>query len=193
MHTHRNISGGDKKFLKESEMESITQKKWDAVEVITDIPKGCGLFASKYIPEKTTLCVYGGTRMSAKEAKALPGDTPYLFQFKEPTTDHVIFIDNEHQHEELGRFINHSSLHPNCKPVVKKWPNKREVSVIFVSTQPIPSGDQIVWIMEISMEWNMNAYNHAPNVLKNDPAHLRKKIKRMVCLPILWIINLKEE
>ena len=126
-------------------MESIREKKSDAVEVTNSIAEGSGLFAVKFIPEKTTLCDYGGTRLSAKEAKALPGNTPYLFQLKEPTMDHVIFIENEHHHDELSNFISHSSLHLNCKPVVRKWPNNKDVSVIFVSTQPIQSGDQIVW------------------------------------------------
>ena len=141
----RNIPIGDKKFLTESEMDAIKQKKWDAVEVTKNIPEGSGLFAAKHIPEKATLCDYGGTRLTGKEADELPGETPYLFEFKDPTTHRVIYIDNEHLPDEIGHYINHSSIHPNCKPVVKKCPITKDIHVVFVSTRPITAGDQIVW------------------------------------------------
>ena len=79
------------------------------------------------------------------DADELPGETPYLFEFKDPTTHRVIYIDNEHLPDEIGRYINHSSIHPNCKPVVKKCPVTKDIHVVFVSTCPIVAGDQIVW------------------------------------------------
>ena len=146
---------GAVEYLTEEEQRMIKQKLWPKVKIIHGTREGSGLLNGNTVRRKgEIICNYGGRVLSKKEGDALAkkgGDAAnYLLYVKQGGADY--YIENSDNKDEIGRYINHSHYHPNCKPIVKRWPGG-EPEVVFLAIREIGAHHQIVFDYGADYKW----------------------------------------
>ena len=130
--------------LKHKSVESITglttlieNQSWPSLEVTEGLPEGRGVFATSKIDSGSMVCNYGGVLLNKHQGNIIPEeDSNYLMELTVFPGEHTFFLNHTMDSEfTYGKYINHSSKHPNVRPkvflknglpeVIFFWPRKK--------------------------------------------------------------------
>ena len=117
--------------------------------VFSKLPEGRGLFSKVAIDKGDIICDYGGDLLDKATGDVIASDesrSTYIFAFRNGMTDKEMYYDNYNHTSNIGRYINHSSKHPNSKGVVyydKEDGNKPHI--LLVATRDIDALEQITF------------------------------------------------
>jgi hypothetical protein len=128
----------------------IKSQTWDCLEVREGLPEGKGVFATSDIPIGATLCNYGGLLLGLGEARDMYKEKEfgnYLFEFKIGDNEKYFFLHSHEVPETIGKFINHSKLHPNCVPRLYNNgdSNGDKPEMLFITTRQISCGEELAY------------------------------------------------
>lgn len=132
--------------------ERCISQSWPFIEVRGNLKEGKGLFAKQDILPFTVLCNYGGKVVTQAEAnlELLPDPQKccYLLEFNEirqKSQPENLYLNHDDKTSfTFGKFINHSSIHPNSKfKVVIRWTGFPDI--LFVALRQISQGEEVTW------------------------------------------------
>lgn len=125
------------------------RQTWRGVE-IRDVTEGRGLFATKEFSKDSIVCNYGGHFVTEEDAreKLIPfqDKCDYLLEFIVRVERKTLKFYRNHDESThtLGKFINHSSLHPNL--TTRTYETRvNQLDVLFIAKKKIPKDSELLW------------------------------------------------
>ena len=124
----------------------IEHQNWEFLELCYNLPEGRGVFAAKDFKKGDFLCNYGGQpylQNYPELVEAFQADNKYIAEILFMGTK-LFFIHKDGVPQTWGKFINHSSLHPNVRPRILLGKSKKP-EIIFVAKTNIAKGHQLAY------------------------------------------------
>ena len=123
----------------------IQDQSWPSIEIVEGLPEGKGVFARSTINSGSMICNYGGVLLTKQQGNTIPEeDSNYLMELTVFPGEHTFFLNHTMDSEfTYGKYINHSSKHPNVRP--KVFFKNSLPDAIFLAQKKILPGQQITY------------------------------------------------
>ena len=124
----------------------ISSQTWPCLFVKSNLPvRGRGVFTHTNISKNQVVCNYEGKYLtkSVGEQSYLTQGGCYFFKFCFDSKYH--YIDSSEENNTFGRLINHSSIHPNVRPVPKDIFDNQKPEILFTAIRDITAGEELFW------------------------------------------------
>ena len=127
--------------------EQIENQNWPHIKIVDGLREGKGVFTIKVVPKGTIICNYGGDLLDQKTGDVIAYDkkrADYIFMFRNGRTNKMHYFDNYNHAKNIGRYINHSAVHPNVQPKVFYWEDSTP-EIVFTASCDIEVNTQILF------------------------------------------------
>ena len=127
--------------------DQIENQNWPHIKIVDGLREGKGVFTNKFVRKGTIICNYGGDILDQRTGDVIAYDrerADYIFLFRNGRLNKKCYFDNYKHLKNIGRYINHSAVHPNVQPKLFYWEDSTP-EIVFTASSDIEVNTQIVF------------------------------------------------